>query len=206
MAIASLPEFHVTGAIHHFIRTPQLEQIMYLGTAEVTPNIEHRIMRADVFNDIGGTGVPMQRTNQGQMAVIGTLLNRFSKGAIVALKNLSAQPVAAGQEGRFSRGALVFGPSTFELWLLYEFSTNPTFRSDGLELGRYYPQVDVTGINSPRLGTDVEKCLLVMEAYPYWIPQTSTNTVAGTERGWMLYDQSDLGFLQGNSLNVFTPQ
>lgn len=195
MAVISLPAFHVTGPVHHFIRTPQEEpDIWFLGTAEVTPKVEHRVMQADTFNDIGGSMVPMQRTAQGEMAVIGTLLNRFSKGAVDLLNNLSAQPLAAGFEGRFSRGPLVFGVSSFELWLLFDFATNPAFRSPGLEMGYYFPQCVVGGKTRDRLGTDTEKFLLVAEAYPFWVPQASANSISGFERAWQLYANDDASF------------
>lgn len=185
----ALPSFHVTGPVHHFVAFAGDAQATYLGTAEVTPKVEHRIMQADTFNDLGGSMVPMQRTEQGEMAVIGTLLNRYNKDAMYLLQELSVQPVVAGERGPFSRGGLVFGPSSFELWLLFTNATNAAFRTPGLEMGYYFPQVCLTGMTRDRLGTDTEKLLLVCEAYPYWVP---SGTYAGD---WQLYANDDASVL-----------
>jgi hypothetical protein len=198
MAAPSFPAFHVTGAVHHYIRYPDTGPIYYLGTAEVTPKVEHRVFRSDAFNDIGGSAVPMQRTEQGEMAVVGTLMNRFSKTAYDVLMKLGSSGGAAGFRNRFSRGSLVFGPGSFELWQVFENATPAAnaagYRVDGLELGYYWPQVDLTGHTRDKLGTDVEHLLLVMECFPYWIPQASYNNVSGYERSWELYSRDDTAF------------
>lgn len=194
MAVPSFPEFHVTGPVHHYVRVPNISSIFYLGTAEVTPKVEHRPFYSDTFNDIGGTQVPMQRTEQGEMGVMGVLLNRFSKDAYDKITQVGASVVGRGHRGRFSRGALVFGLGSFELWQVFENATNPAFRSTGLEMGYYWPQVDLGPHTRDRLGSDTEKLLVVFEAYPYWIPQNSPSTVSGTERSWQLYDMNDSSF------------
>lgn len=205
MANLSLPAIWVTGPVHHYIRYSG--QLYYLGTAEVTPLVDHRIMRNDVFNDIGGTGVPMQRTHQGEMVVVGSMLNRFSKIGLGVLDNLGPTLGSAGTENRFSRGGLVFGPRSFELWLKYDNYDDAGWRAAGLEPGIYFPQVDLTGKTRQRLGTDAEKELLTFECFPYWIPQASINSVSGNERGWQTYGNTEFTFFTGGLTNAaFVPQ
>lgn len=202
MAAASFPSFHVTGPVHHYVRSPVDREIYYLGTAEVTPKVEHRPFYSDTFNDIGGTMVPMQRTEQGEMAIIGTLVNRYSKTAYDVLTRTGADVVARGERGRYSRGSFVFGPGSFELWLVFDNALVPEFRTPNLEYGYYYPQVDLGPHTRDRLGTDTEKLLLVFEAYPYWVPQQSLNSVQPGERAWQLYSMDPGAFPQA----VLVPQ
>lgn len=192
MAAASYPEFHVTGAVHHYIRVPGNSNIYYLGTAEVTPKIQLKQFWGEVFNSIGGNQVPMQRTEQGEMATVGVMFNRFSKLAVDALQKMGPS-IRAGWRNRYSRGHLAFGNTSFELWQVYENSLDPGYASTGLEPGRYWPLVVRAEDNSDSLTTDAEKLLLVWDAIPLWIPQTSPSQVSGYERSWKLYstDASD---------------
>lgn len=194
MAVASYPEFHVTGPVHHYIKVPGESYYWYLGTAEVTPKVDHHPFYEETFNSIGGSKVPMQRTEQGEMAVIGVLLNRFSKSAYDKMLTVGASVVGRGHRGRFSRGSLVFGLGSFEMWQLFENSTNAAFRSTDMEMGYYWPQVTLADHTRDRLGTDTEKLLIVCEAYPYWVPQSNYNTVASGERTWQLYSTADAAF------------
>lgn len=206
MAAPSFPAFWVTGPVHHFIR--YAGTLYFLGTAEVTPLVDHRIMRADTFNDIGGSMVPMQRTHQGEMCVIGTVLNRFSRVGVDVLDKVGPTLGAAGTETRFSRGGFVFGPRSFELWLKFDNYDDPAYRAAGLEPGLYFPQVDLTGKTRQRLGTDTEKELLTFECFPYWIPNPSQNGLQGNARGWQLYGNTEFTFFTGTGLTNadFIPQ
>lgn len=207
MALRSLPAFWVTGPVHHFVRIPGDSGVRFLGTAEVTPLVDHRIMRSDTFNDIGGSMVPMQRTHQGEMVVVGTLLNRYSRITMDLLDGIGPTITgSAGTETRFSRGGFIFGPRSFELWLKFDNYEDPAYRAAGLNPGLYFPQVDLTGKTRQRLGTDTEKTLLTMECFPYWIPQSDYRTLSGFERGWQLYGDNPNTFFAGNAENVFVPQ
>lgn len=206
MAVPSFPLFSVTGAVHHYVRVPGNTSIYYLGTAEVTPRVEHKLFYADSINSIGGNAVPMQRTEQGETATLGLLLNRYSKSAYDALLKVGASGGEAGLRNRFSRGSLAFGPGSFEVWQVFENATPAAqaagYRSVGLELGYYWPQVNLADHNRDMLGTDVEKLLLVLECFPYWVPQASYNSVTGFERSWQLYSKGDAAF----PADVLVPQ
>jgi hypothetical protein len=194
MAAPAYPEFHVTGPVHHYVQFPatsfgSASAPLYLGTAEVTPKAEERSEFEEVFNDIGGSKVGMQKTEQGEVVVIGVLLNRFSKGTLETLKSLGS--AAPGFRPRASRGSLVYGRNSFKLWQVYENYFVPGYASTGLEIGYYYPQVVKLMANRERTGTADEKLMLVLECSPYWIPQANATTVSGDERAWLTYSSSD---------------
>lgn len=209
MATSSYPDFHVTGPVHHFIRTPRTDQtplIYYLGTAEVTPQIKHQRLKKDVFNSIGGTAVPMQRLDYGEVSVIGSLLNRFSKVAIVNMKTagisgFAGNVIAEGWRSRFSRGALAFGRTTVELWMVNE-NYGTAFATTGMEIGRYFPVFDIESFETPEIGTVDEKALILGTAFPLWIPQSSPSQVGNGERSWKMYSTDPADF----PADVLVPQ
>lgn len=196
MALPDFPDFNVTGAVHHYVRVLG-GRIRYLGTAEVTPKVHFDVKWRDAFNDMFGKELPGQRTKQGRMAVIGVLLSRYSKGAwgdILLAGETAGTQIDYGQESRFSRGALAFGNESFELWQVFENATSAAFRQTGMELGYYWPQVLVGGEDRDTLGTEVEKLLLVLEAYPKFLPQSNPQAVQGNERSHLLFSFNDADF------------
>lgn len=207
MAVLSLPDYHVTGPVHHYLRSPAApNQIFYLGTAETTPRVELRPAYQDVMNDIAGRSLPAQRTFDGESAMIGTVLTRFSKSAYAWALQAGVM-IAPGFEGRFSRGSLVYntrvpgGLSTarntarsFELWLVFENYWNPAYQSPNQTPGYYFPQCVFAQHVRDTLGTAAEKMLLAIDAQPYWMPQQSIANVSGTERAWLLYSTAEADF------------
>lgn len=197
MAALSLPAYHVTGPVHHYVRTPTSTDIFYLGTAETTPRVELRPAYRDIMNDIAGRTLPAQRTKDGESAVVGTVLTRYSKAAYGRLCAVGSQipnlTLAPGWEGRKSRGALVFGQLTWELWLVFQ-NYWDDFATPGLEPGYYFPQVMYAAHTRDTLGTEGEKLLNVFDCQPYWEPQASANAVQGTERSFMCYRTDEDAF------------
>lgn len=211
MAIPSFPEVHVTGPVHHFIRAENAfdASIFFLGTCEVTPQMARRKYKSDVKNTIAGNALPFQRTYDGEAAKVSVLLNRFSKDAwatILEADFVKGNTPLAGTESRWSRGHLVYGQSTFELWQVYDNFFNPFGTSTGLEIGWYWPQVELLDHNTVAAGTLDEKLMLVFDCTPKRIPQASPDEVrAGlNERGWKLY--SNLNDLTNFPNEVRTPQ
>lgn len=202
MAVPSFPDYNVTGAVHHYIQTPESSSIIYLGTAEVTPKVTHKPFFKDVMNDLAGKSIPAQKTHDGEIGVIGVLLNRYSKlayGALVdlgAARGIKALASGGGIETRFARGALVFGYETFKLWQVFQNATDTTgtFRQIGMEFGYYWPQVVLAQHDRDTLGTEVEKLMLVMEAYPQFQPYASNTSVGPTGGQWWLYRADDDAF------------
>lgn len=205
MAIPSFPDFQVTGAVHHYIRTPDDGNILYLGTAEVTPKVAHKPFYKDVMNDIAGKSLPAQKTHDGEMAVIGVLLTRYSKAGYGELTDVGIAAgiqVTSGRESRFARGALAFGTQTFELWQVFENATDAAFRQVDMELGYFWPQVLLASHDRDTLGTEAEKLMLVFEAYPQRQPYASASQVGPTGGQWLLYRFDDAAF----PTDVLVPQ
>lgn len=209
MAINSFPAYHVTGAIHHYVRALG-GVIKYLGTAEVTPQMQLRRYYQRVANDEAGKTLPGQETRDGQAAKVAVSFSRWSK---LAWGDLLLSGLAAGldfdegQESRWSRGALVYGQDTVELWQVYENSLNPGGPNRalfGIELGRYWPQVKVEEDNQPQAGTQVERKLLIFDCTPKRIVQASYSSVNTSlnERGFTLYRIDDAAF----PADVLVPQ
>lgn len=200
MAVASFPDVHVTGPVQHFVRatTSTTSEIWFLGTAEVTPQMQRRRYRQNVMNDLAGKTLPFQKTYDGEAATVSTLLTRFSKSAWTAIldagrtRSLLGGPV--GTESRWSRGAPVYGQMTFELWQVYDNYFNPAGATLDLEIGWYWPQVELVQHDTVAAGTQAEKLLLVMDCTPFWIPQASTSSISGNERGWVLYSNDEADF------------
>ncbi len=195
MATPSFPEVHVTGPVHHYIQTIDGD-IWYLGTAEVTPQMQVRQYTQNVMNDVAGKTLPLQKTFDGEAAVVSVLLTQFSKFAEEQLQ-ARGQPGGihrrAGEETRWSRGSTVYGKATFKLWQVYENFFNPNGTSTGLEIGWYWPQVELLQRDTVKAGTQGEALLLVMDCTPYRIPQASPTAVNDgiNERGWVLYSQRE---------------
>lgn len=203
MAIVnSAPAFHVTGAVHHYIRTPGIPaDIYYLGTCEVQPDIRIWEVASEVKNDIAGIILPAQKSDQGKKADLGLQLSRFSESAYATLQTprgfaadgSNGLAVGIGWDGRFARGSMVFGSKTWELWQVFERSVSGTFRG-AQPLGYYWPQVELIQHAPVTLGNREKQLLIVAEAQPLFIAQTNYTTLGTYGRTWTLYRQDDAAF------------
>lgn len=200
MAIVnSLPKYNLTGAIHHFIRVPLIPlSIYYLGTCEVQPDIRIWELSAGVKNDDAGRILDGQKTDQGRKADIGLQLSYYSELTYTQLKTIrgtaNVLQHAAGWEGRFGRGSLIFGSKTFELWQVFERQTEASLRDANQPLGYYWPQVELIQHAPVVLGNQEKQLLLVCEAQPKKMPQASHSAVAAGERTWKLWAEDDASF------------
>ncbi len=192
MADQAFPAYHVTGAVHHYVSWAGLAAPIYLGTCESTPQIKLIDTSKPVMNDITGPTLPAQKVETGEMAMIGCAFNRFSYSSRTSL-TLRAGP---GRRGRFSRGLLRFGRTTFELWQVFENALDAGVRAvyPNLPLGYYWPQVELLSKDSPRIGNQDELWVASFEAQPYHVPQANPSAVVGGEREFFLYSQADASF------------
>lgn len=184
MAAAAFPAFHVTGAVHIFVDSPAATNPGYLGTCEATPQVVFQETSKPVFNDIGGGEIPVQEVEGGEQAMIACALNRFSKSTYAAILLATGQvPI----RNRFSRGLLRRGRTTMCLWMVFENATDPVIRAlyPNLELGWFFPQVQITTREFQRNGTADQLWVLNGQATPYRIPSTGE---------WMLYSSADSAF------------
>lgn len=205
MAIVnSFPAFNLTGAVHHYVRVPNdATNIYYLGACEVQPDVRILELSLEAKSDVTGRLLPGQKTDQGQKAAIGLQLSYYSELAYVRLQTMrltagtfasNTLQVAAGWEGRFARGSLIFGSKTFELWQVFERQTDANYRNANMPLGWYWPQVELILHAPVTLGNQEKQLLLVCEALPAFLPQASYNAVAGNERSKKLYGTADADF------------
>lgn len=191
MAAAASPAFHVTGAVHHYVRYLGISTPIFLGTCEATPAIRFQEMSKDVMNDIFGPRLPGQRVEAGEIATISAPLNRFSKSSLQAMLGV----IAPARRTRYSRGQLVFGRNTFELWQVFENYYNGLVSSyPGLEPGYYWPQVHLVAKDLPRLGNQDQLYVLNCEAHPKWIAQANATVVAAGEREFQLFSSAPADF------------
>lgn len=181
----SFPAFHTTGAVHNYVRvggfngatgnpgtrpTP-LGEIWYLGTCETQPVLSIDRKSVPIFNDVGGRSIPVQKTYDGEVGTIGLMLSRFSQAAYGVLQAPSATTEPEiGKETFLSRGSLLYGKRTFELWQWFSF-----FGSDaatpGMQCGFYWPQVELVKHNPEKWGTEGQVLLIQGEATPRFFPK-----------------------------------
>lgn len=137
----SNPAFtYCTGPVHVFVRVPSSgsspflpegvlaggEQIGYLGTTEVAPEIDWVKVWRPVFNAIGGEMVPFDQMYQGQVIQIRLDLERRSETVLEAI----GQCPNFGRDGRLEDGddatgdigkLLLANGRAYEMWLVNTF-------------------------------------------------------------------------------------
>lgn len=195
MAVVTFPAFHVTGPVHHYVKQgaavpSNTNPILYLGTAEVQPRIKIDHARKPIMNDIAGTTLPAQKKDDGQIASLAVLLNYFSQSTVQAVR-------VFGRQGRFSRGSLVYGVSTFQVWQVFENALGNLGLYPNLPIGYFWPQVDWMSLEDGP-GNQDQKILCQWEASNLFTPQAQTNIVNNVvgpgEREWVLYSQNPNDF------------
>jgi hypothetical protein len=198
MAAPSFPDVHVTGAVHHYIQVRGDTNIYYLGTAEITPQMQREKVYQNVLNDIGGKTLPFQKTYDGEHALVSVLLTRFSRTAWDFLLRSGeasgvTMPGFSGVETRISRGHAVYGRSDFKLWQVFDFALFPQVASANLEIGWAWPQVVLQDHDTMAAGTQAEKLMLVFDCQAQWL---------GAGNGFALYTNDPADF----PADVLVPQ
>lgn len=186
MAAAAFPAFHVTGAVHHYVRWVGISVPIYLGTCESNPVVNFQELVKEVHNDVAGPSLPMDMIENGEMANIASGLNRFSKGTFFGMLAATAN----SRRSRWSRGLPTFGRTTIELWMVFEnyFLANAQVFFPNLEIGWYFPQVKVQAKEIPRIGNGQDQLLVLHgEAHPKFQYQSDPTVVAQGDREWLLY-------------------
>jgi hypothetical protein len=203
MALPSFPSINVSGVVHHYVRITSVggsQEIYALGQAEVTPQMTRLKHKQRVMNDIAGKTLPFQKTYDGEDARVSVLLSRFSNLAWGALleqdESLGGLIPIAGQESRWARGSLVYGQTSFELWQVYDnfFAPAGVDVGENLEIGWYWPQVEIVEHDTIAAGTQAEKLMLVFECTAYWIDYEDTSGDYGPPGGWLLYSNNPAFF------------
>lgn len=178
----SYPDINVTGPIHWFMRTPAhsnysggsvATKIWYLGTCETKPQSQITKYTLDVFNDLGGRKVPFQKIVQGESGVLGLALNRYSIPAYDALCTAGGLDstdgsLGKGSETSLSRGSLVFGKTSVELWGLNTFYRTTNDPYSVVKKGRYYTCACLEMHEKVKQGTEEDLMLLAFSVQNRW--------------------------------------
>jgi len=199
------PAYQVTGAVHHWIRSPLTSGNPYfLGTCQTQPQVRIQQFRTEVKNDLVGPMLPAQKVDNGEVGTIGLALNRFSAYALEYLRATQGQLGSTslnGRRSRFSRGSLIYGAYTFELWQVFDNALDATVRASypGLEYGWYWPQVELLAEDFVQLGNGKDRIqLLSLEAQPAFTPvignSGGTPFVTTGDREFFLYSNADAYF------------
>lgn len=182
----SYPAIHTTGPIHHYLRasgTFGTGDIWYLGTCETQPVLRINRYSKAVFNDIAGRSIPIQETHDGHDADIGLALSRFSQLAYLQLQKYSDSANSIyegnGDETFLSRGSLVYGPRTFELWQWFSFYNTPAAQAN-MPAGYYFPQCKLVGHELSKCGSEAKVLMLTAKATPRWIVPVATGVNQAT--------------------------
>jgi hypothetical protein len=204
--VVSNPDVQVTGSVHHFVNTlassvpvtPTATATYYLGTCETQPQIDVQRMALDVFNDIGGRSIPFQQIYEGEVAVVGLLLTRWSQLAYNAVRDPGQaisgnSSITPGQDSEIGgRGTLMFNRINVRLWQLFDFY-GTSIAQTNLPPGRYWPNAQLAAHKIVDSGTAAEKLLLVFNCIPIY--NTST-------RGFQFYSEAVADFTDGtNTIN-----
>jgi hypothetical protein len=207
------PAFHVTGAVHCWVGTDApgtTSNVYFLGTCQVQPQFQIQQVSTDVHNDLVGPSLPAQKIDNGEVGSLGLALNRFSKSTLQVLRLLRAGGGVSsnpGRRNRYSRGGLVYGSRTFQLWCVFDnaldgagalCATNAAPRSlfPGLEAGFWFPQVEILAESDMQLGNGKDEVkLMTFEAQPYFQPISSGYTAVNSgDRQFTLYSNLDAAF------------
>ncbi len=137
----------------------------YIGTCEQYPLVEQTVNWNPVYNDIAGPMMPIDKEFQGQGKLIVLDLTRFNETNI----DLLDMDDADGGEGVNSRGKLLLANGQWStLWIKFEFFGTINQVAPDLPPGEMYYATSLLGKYYDRLGTQVRKTRLVVEAMPVY--------------------------------------
>jgi hypothetical protein len=144
----------VTGVAHIFVRPPNLsllqgfnnQAIGYLGTAKKWPQIALARYYHPVWNDLGGSKIPIDELWQGEDALVGAEVNRWNELVYEAIATIPLGGAGVtGSNGPAEMGtAMVFEGFTFDVWVAFPYSPAlgwPTAKAAylGMPPGYHFP-------------------------------------------------------------------
>lgn len=190
-----MAQLYSTGPAHVFVGpgtgvSPGISTIpaLYLGTCEVSPQIEIAPHFEAVHNDLGGV-VPFDEIYEGEEAFIDLDLNRFNE---VTYATIAARPSgftagpARGANTAADVGTLMLTEGkNLILWVVFPFFAKAVMRAGGMPAGYRFPACTLKGPDrlSP-VGTRARKIHLLFHALRTWSPTTGA---------FLLYDHSVSG-------------
>lgn len=151
---------------------------MYLGTAESPPDIDLIGGFEPVFNDLGGTVLPMDRIYEGEEAIISFVLNKYNQPALDII-----QAVVGGKTmGRDTFGDIgtIIGQEdrTFGFGMVFPYAAKPIY-SD-MPAGYNFFSCFRIGPQGVRPGTRAKSHNLILRAQRYTTARASLGNTIST--------------------------
>lgn len=183
----------MTSGPAHFYVGP-LTAPAYLGTCEESPDIDIVAVERDVYNSLGGVGIPFDKAYQGEIGLITAPLNRYNEAVYQAMANRPRTFQATTPPGLNTAGdvgSLILTEGlAFTTWVLFTFGASgyapkPAMIAGGLPPGYRFFQTFLLGPNRLRnMGTTPKKLILTIGALRAFNPALQTfalydNLVAG---------------------------
>ena len=137
--------FTTPGAITIFVRFRGESTPAFLGTCEVSPEVDGENVFLPVLNDLRGRSKPAQKVFDGSAESVTCTLNRVDELVWRRCKNPVDHVSATnslGIDGRYEVGRLVMGICDFELFTINDFF-GQTFPGAPVRQGRRYYSAEV---------------------------------------------------------------
>ena|ERR1051326_8431687 len=180
-----------TGPAHLYIgptnpSSPLTASALYLGTAEVAPQIEILAKYAPVFNDLAGSQVPFDTIFEGEMGHTFVELNRFNEATLAIAQN-RPNHFTSGTRGSNVGGdvgtLMLTEGKAFSVYVVFPYASKPAYA--GMPAGYRFPfSVLLSPDRFTKLGTRERKVALIFEHLRGFYPATGVfglydNVVAG---------------------------
>ena len=133
--------FHVTGPVHTFVRFRGASQFLYLGTAQISPEVDGDPVYLAVINSMKSTTKPMQKIYDGRSDVVTVLFNRFDfpvMRRVLDPQSHSGATADHGTDSAIETGSTVMGTGDFELAFTHGFHGTSAAGASDITPGRLY--------------------------------------------------------------------
>lgn len=120
----------VTGPCHLFLGLGALGQPLYLGTGERAPWIEIKAEWEPLFNDLGGTKVPIDEAYEGEHGFVGVDLTRWNESVYQLATSRTRHDLQRGLDLSSDIGTLmVHEAAAYPLWVAFPYNSKPAYAS-----------------------------------------------------------------------------
>lgn len=133
--------FHTTGPVHIYTRFRGVSTFSYLGTAQISPEVDGDPSYLPVINSMKSVSKPMQKIYDGESHAVTALLNRFDMGVWRRTRDPQSHSATAadyGVDAAIEIGSLVMGTGDFELMLVNGFFGTSAAGAAEIPQGRLY--------------------------------------------------------------------
>lgn len=133
--------FHTTGPVHAMVRFRGATPFFYLGTAQISPEVDGDPAYLPVINSMKSVSKPFQKIYDGRSDAVTVLFNRFDFAVMRRVLDPQSHSNATadhGSDSAIETGSLVMGTGDFELALLNGFHGTAASGAADLVQGRLY--------------------------------------------------------------------